>query len=67
MHKYTHLTFIEFVDMLSRLAIVAITTVETIDHKAHKLLQIIYNKMYLTGDLNKKDHPLYPPEDELRL
>ena len=66
MHKYDYLTYVEFVDMLCRIVIIGVTREDTVDYKAHFLLEIIYGKLYRSGEMDRETFPLIPVDEELR-
>ena len=66
MNRYYWLNFVEFLDMLCRIAIVAITREDTLDYKTQQLLEILYAHLYKSGQLDKKEYPLYPVDENLR-
>ena len=66
MQKYTYLEFVEFLDMLCRICIVSITRTDTLDYLLHFFLEILYKRMYATGQLDKAEFPLQPVDETLR-
>ena len=66
MHKYDSLTFVEFLDLLCRIVIIGVTKEDTVDYKAHFLLEIIYEKLYRSGEIDRENHPLRPVDEDLR-
>ena len=64
MRKYEHLLFVEFLEMLCRVAYVALKLDDTIEYKVFYLLEVIYNKMYASNEMNSNDYPLVPVDEE---
>ena len=58
MKKYTYLVYVEFLEFLCRVAIVGLDFEDMVEYKVHTLLELVYEKLYASGELDKEDFKL---------